>query len=235
VTPDRIRMFLYRPPAQGKAVSLLADQGLGSTLVVVTYTREECEASADPGAGQPDLVEEIQQAAVDHCDATGEPTRFQLVWFNSDNRQIKSSPHSAAPSEKATDGLEPGRSMHSGEPVSAGRIVSELLGALHQKDKVLNTSFGVVLMAYEKALTMQQKTIDTLAKLVDDVSGEAAKAQRKGLQAPERSPEEISAEVRTQELKQAALSKLIDLGPDLVQLGIKVAMAGRDGGGGGVQ
>jgi hypothetical protein len=229
MTPDRIRVFLYRPPAQGQAVSLLADQGLGSTLVVVTYTREECEASADPGAGQPDLVEEIQQAAVDHCDATGEPTRFQLVWFNKENRQIKSSPHSAAPSEHPKDGLHPGQQMHSGEPVSAGRIVSELLGALHQKDKVLNTSFGVVLLAYEKALTMQQKTIDTLAKLVDDVSGEAAKAQRKGL--PERSPEEISAEVRTQELKQAALSKLIDLGPDLVQLGIKVAMQGRDGGG----
>jgi hypothetical protein len=235
-------MFLYRPPVQGKAVSLLADQGLGSTLVVVTYTREECEASADPGAGQPDLVEEVQQAAVDHCDATGEPTRFQLVWFNADNRQIKSSPHSAAPSEKPKDGLEPGRAMHSGEPVSAGRIVSELLNALERKDfaldrkdKVLNTSVGVVLLAYEKALTMQQKTIDTMAKLIEELSGEAAKATRKGLAAPERTAEEISAEVRTQELKQAALGKLIELGPDLLQLGIKVAMQGRDGGGGGLQ
>ena len=162
------------------------------------------------------------------------------MWFNGDNRQIKSSPHSAAPSEKPREGPQAGQQVHSGEPVSAGRIVSELLAslerkdfALDRKDKVLNTSVGVVLLAYEKALTMQQKTIDTMGRLIEELSGEAAKTMRRGATI-ERTPEEIEAEIRTQGLKQAALSKLIDVGPDLLEFGLKVAARnfGNDPGGG---
>lgn len=222
MTPDRIRMFLYKPPPQGRAVSLLADQGLGSTLVVVTYTREECEISADPSSGAPDLVEEIQQAAIDHCDATGEPTRFMLVWFNADNRQIKSSPHTAAPSDKPS--VVRGDGVSVGEPVSAARIVSELLSSLAQKDKTLQASFGIVLLAYEKALKMQQGTIDSLAGLVSKQNEEIGDRIKKVHAAPERSAEEIAAMLRTEELKQSALGKLIELGPDLVFSGVRAWM-----------
>lgn len=218
MTPDRIRTFIYKPPPMGRVVSLLADQGLGTSMVVVTYTREECEASADPSAGHADLVEEIQAAAVDYCDSIGEPARFVLAWFNEQNRQIKSSPHSAVPSSDGK-GIAREGAVVGGEPMSATRIVSELLAALQKKDQAMNTSFGVVLLAYEKALKMQQGTIDTLDKLVRGLTDEAEKSRRPAA----RSPEEVEAELRTAELKQQALGKLIDLGPDLARIAIRMA------------
>lgn len=219
MTPDRIRTFIYRPPPMGRVVSLLADQGLGTTLVVVTYTREECEASSEPNGGHPDLVEEIQAAATDYCDSIGEPARFVLAWFNADNRQIKSSPHSAVPSSERKGHATEGSTITVGEPMSATRIVSELLAALQKKDAAMSTSFGVVLLAYEKALKMQQGTIDTLDKLVRSLGEEAEKGRKPAA----RSEDEIQAELRTAELKQAALAKLIDLGPDLARIAIRVA------------
>lgn len=221
MTPDRIRVFMYKPPSGGRTCTLSADLGLGSSHVVATWTREECERSADPSLGADDVVQAFQDAAQDYVDNTGEPTRFTATWLNAVDKAVKSAVHTAEPQRDGSL-VKPGSVVAGAEPMSANRIVSELLAALLQKDKVMQGSFGIVLQSFERALTMQQKVIDSLAKLSESLPAAAQVT---------RSDAEIAAELQTHELKQAALGKLIDLGPDVAKLGLKLIEEHMSGGG----
>lgn len=206
---EQIRLFMYKPPSGGRTCELVADQGLGSTVVVRSWTREECEAAADPpsqATERPNLPADLEEAAQEYANQTGEPTRFLLRWLDLHDHVKKSAQHNAAPERK--DGAI------AGTPLSANAIITELLNALLQQSRIMPTAMQTVLQANERTLATQLKVIESLAQLEQARPLNALPAELV------RTTEEVEAIVKTNQLKQAALQKLVDLGPDVFRLGL---------------
>ncbi len=210
MTPERLKPFFTKPPNAGRYVQLVAELGLGSTIVVQTWTRDQCEASADPALQpQVDLGEECVACAQEHVDNSGEAAHFIVQWMNVRDLPLKTVRHTASPKDNASRATA--AAGGGVETMSANRIISELLSALKTKDAAIDKVMGTVLGAAERVLQVQNKAIDTLTKKLDDAP------QATGLA---RTDAEIAAELETQGLKQKAYLKLIDKAPDIAELAI---------------
>jgi hypothetical protein len=207
MSPDRMRAWLKKRPAGACRLVLSQDQGLGILQVIASWTREEIEDAADPSAGAQDVSVSVLDVAQDHVDSVADACRFSLQWQTDTGRTLTTVTMNISPTDKP-------RAAEAGgaEPMSAHRLISELLGALQQKDRVLTTSVGVVLSAYERALKMQEQTNTALLRqLVELRAITPVLAETK--------PEDLEVA----RLKARALEKLIELGPDVARLAIGAA------------
>lgn len=207
MSPDRMRAWIKKRPAGGCRLMLSQDQGLGILQVIASWTREEIEDAADPSAGAQDVSVAILDVAQDHVDSVADACRFQLQWQTDTGRTLTTVTLNLAPTDKP-------RSADAGgaEPMSAHRLISELLGALNHKDRVLTTSVGVVLSAYERALKMQEATNTALLRQLVELRALTPEI-------PQTKPEDLEVA----HLKARALEKLIELGPDVARLAIGAA------------
>lgn len=213
MTPEKIAEFVADKPHGATRLVLMRDQGLGSLEVSASWSIDEVITKADRAKGGPSMVETIEDEAQHAADQLQEVCRFSLQWHNKAGHVLKSRMHRVAPKE-AKDLERAERSGMPTEPISANRIVQELLHSLEQQQKVLPASIGIVLQAHERVLAIQNQMLERLA-VMNERLNERLKTEALQLPAP-RDPTEL--EVRAQQLKVAGLEKLVDIGPDVVSL-----------------
>lgn len=212
MTPEKIAEFVADKPHGATRLVLMRDQGLGSLEVSASWSIDEIVTKADRSKGGPSMVETIEEEAQHAADQLQEVCRFSLQWHNKAGHVLKSRMHRVAPAEAKS--LErAGVSGMPSEPISANRIVQELLQSLEAQQKVLPASIGIVLQAHERVLAIQNQMIERLA-----VMNEQHQLKLAELPAHAMSRDPTELEVRAQQLKVAGLEKLIDIGPDVLSL-----------------
>ena len=195
IGPERLNLWLSKPVPGGRAVQLVHDQAVGAGLMVAMWSKEEIDEAKAAGTT---LAEHMLDAAQEHADTVGESCRFLLQWVNDQMRPIRTMVHKVLPSERPSN-----EHALAGDAVSLNAMVGQLLGHIATQQKVINGSIGVVLAAYDRAMAMQTGMLEQLARRVNA------------------EPVELSeADAQVQTLKAQALQKLIDLGPDVVRLGL---------------
>jgi hypothetical protein len=198
--PERMKSWIVARPTGATRLQLLHDGGLGSHTPVMSWSVADIENMDSPTS--PDAtVNAVEEAAREHATSEGEPCSYLLQWQAKNGVAIKSVGHKAAPDVDA-DGA-PGVKLP--DAMNANRIVTELLGHISMQQKTMQQGMVGVLAAYEKALAMQQKVIDSLAVRVAELP-----------------PPQLAAgdNEEVQRLKMIAFQKLIDIGPDVLNLGI---------------
>jgi hypothetical protein len=199
--PEKLKSWLIARPGGAKRLQLLHDSGMGSLTAVQSWSLEEMSAmdsATDPAA----LMDAIETAATEHATSTGEAQKYSLQFQSSNGNALKTAIHRATP-ELDEEGKPV---VAAGDGVfNAQRMFTDLLGHIERQQKTMNLSHSGALLAYEKALAMQQKLIDMLsAKLLD---------------MPEPAPLELSADgLEVMKLKAAAIGKLIEVGPHVLAL-----------------
>lgn len=212
MTPATIRNFVAKPPPASRTFQLVAQLGLGSTSVVESWTRDECEAAvADINIGADDIGDRVFGAALNYANNVGEAMRFELQWLNATDKIIKSTTHSAVPNDKVAGAT----GIVAGEAMTANRIISELLIALREKDKWVKEAMSASLQAANGVLALQAKTIEHYAK-VEAERPTAAESVALAVTPPEL----VEAELQASKLKAEALGKLIEFGPQIAMLGV---------------
>jgi hypothetical protein len=200
--PEKLKSWLIARPSGAKRLQLLHDSGMGGHTAIQSWSLEEMSAmdsATDPAA----LIDAIETAATDHATDSGEAQTYSLQYQASNGTALKTAKHRASP-ELGEDG-KPIVAADAGGVFNAQKMFTELLGHIERQQKTMNLSHSGALLAYEKALAMQQKLIDMLsAKLLD---------------MPEPAPLELSADgVEVMKLKAAAIGKLIEVGPHVLAL-----------------
>lgn len=199
MSAERMSKWINKAVPGGTFLVLLHEQSVGTPLCVATWTREDVEEAREQAQS---IGADVLSAAQDHADSVGEGCRFLLQWQNETTRAIRSIVHRAVPSDR-----EPGEHALHAEFVSPNAMIGQLLGHISQQQRVINGSIGAVLAAYERALLMQQKTIESQGAVITARAADAVEGELGGAESGE-----LIA------LKARALEKLIELGPDVVRM-----------------
>lgn len=205
MTPEKVSQWVNKVVPGGRSLVLAHEQTVGQPLVVATWTREDVDECVENNRS---IGAQILDAAQDHADSVGEGCRFVLQWHSDLGKVLRSIVHRAAPSERpANDGA-----LHA-EFVSPNAMIGQLLSHISQQQRVINGSIGAVLSAYERALHMQQKTLESQATMI---------------MAQQAQPARVGAAYDEQliALKSEALRRGLELLPDLSRMMI-AAFAGR--------
>jgi hypothetical protein len=104
-------------------------------------------------------------------------------------------------------------------PISTQALVRELLGHIHNQQKVMNGSIGVVLNGQKTTIESLQATNALIFAQNQELR------QRNALALVAHNPEPGPAELETHRLKQEALKKLIDFAPGVLMLAVKAVAA----------
>lgn len=222
---DRVRAFFFKPPAGGKTLQLVQEKALGEHSVLGTWPAKQLEEAREAASGDTPvdrkacdrIIDEALNAAQEQAEALEEQVRCLFIWLGQRDNNLRSGTHTATPEAMKKEQRRPAPAVSSSES-GADRVCGELLRAFIEKDKVFDRAVGAldkamnnVLEASNKALGVQQQTIDSLSKALSRVPESTALT---------RTPEEIAAELETQSLKQAGIRKAIEFLPDMIGLGI---------------
>jgi hypothetical protein len=204
---ERLQLWLYKPVPGSRVLQLLHEQALGQHTTVASWSREDVDGAKEQAINQAD---QVIDAAQDHADSVGEACRFLIQWTTeSGERALRTMVHRCAP----TGGTENEHAARA-DFVSPNAMVGQLLNHISQQQRVINGSIGAVLAAYERALVMQQNTIQAQQTLIM-----SSHEQLQELEAPATNEHEE----HLTRLKTHALEKLVELGPDLFKMGAHVA------------
>ncbi len=201
---ERLNAWIYKVVPGGRVLALVHEQALGQGLVVSSWSREEVDAAQTTGVS---LGDDVLATSREHAENVNEACRFLLQWQTEVGRSIRAMVLRAAPVEPTGN-----RFAENADMVSGNATQAQLLSHIAQQQRTMNgaisvvsTSFGLVMAAYERALTMQQSIIETMGKRLDNMPIAGAE------------DETVLA------LKAKALEKLIEIGPDVARLGLQAA------------
>jgi hypothetical protein len=198
MTPERLSMWLYKTVPGGVRLQLVHEQALTGGITIASWTRAEVdEARETPVPGQ-SIAELLIEAGEEHANNLGESCRFLIQWVGEQAQPLRTLIHRAAPTDKQS--MSDGAALAGN--VTGNAMTGQLLAHIAQQQKVINGSIGVILTAYERAMTMQQQMIQQLAARLDALP-----------------PADVSNEHVTA-VKIRAFEKLADLGPDVGRLAI---------------
>lgn len=196
---DRLNAWIYKLCPGGVRLQLVFDQALVSGTVINSWPREDVDAAREAPIPGQTIGDQLIEAAQEHADNLGESCKFSIVWAGRDGQPLRTMHHRAGPS----GGTANEYAAQAGN-VTGNALTGQLLTHIHQQQKVLNGSIGIILTAYERTLTMQQVMIEKLASRLDAM--------------PLPSPDTDSEAVQAAKLR--ALEKVVDLGPDVARLAI---------------
>lgn len=213
LSPDRLRSWIKKRKQGATRLVLAHEQGLGVRATVACWQREDIEASEDPSRGGSDVVAEVMDAAQDHTDGVnaGKCT-FLLSWQTEGERILNSMPLYLEPSEAVAT------TTNASETISTQALIGQLLGHIHDQQKVINGSLGVVLGGQKGTIEILQAQITFMGQ--QQLATLAALAEARALPARvDLTPEDLESKRLTHE----ALRKLIDLGPMVGALAVRAA------------
>lgn len=203
-TPEKLQGWIYKVIPGGRTLQLVHEQALGQGLTIASWSREEVDSNKDANVNH---GEQVLDEAQFHADSVGEACRFLIQWCSDTGKPLRTMIHRAAPSEGATNKFAAGADL-----VSPNAMVGQLLQHIHDQQKVLNGSIGVVLSAYERAMNMQADMLKQTSQMLQ--------AQRKQLADQTETPEQIEL-VRA---KTRAFDKLVDAVPDVFKFAISAML-----------
>lgn len=211
MTPEKLSQWVNKVVPGGRTLVLAHDQAVGQPLVVATWTREDVDEAQEQNKS---IGAQVLDAAQDHADSVGEGCRFTLQWQSDTGKTLRAIIHRAQPTERP----ENPHAAHA-EFVSPNAMIGQLLSHISQQQRVINGSIGAVLSAYERALVMQQKTLESQASII--------LAQRdERLSSPV-----VGGDEALIALKADALRKLVEFGPEIAKMALTAfAMRGSNGG-----
>jgi hypothetical protein len=206
MSPDRLRAWIKKRKTGAVQLVLAHEQGLGVRANVATWSREEVEHAEDPTQGASDVVAAIFDAAQDHTDGQNQgKCTFLLSWQTDGGRILSSTPMYCECSDKEA---KPATS----DVISTQALIGQLLGHIHDQQKVINGSLGIVLGGQKSTIEGMQATVNMIAAENLDL--------RRQLQQREE-PRQLTAEdLESSKLKLEAMKKLVDMGPDVLKLGL---------------
>ena len=199
LSSEKLSTWVNKVVPGGRALVVLHEQAMGGPgLTVATWMREDVDEARENGQS---IGAEVLSSTQDHADSVGESCRFQIQWQNDKGQTLRSIVHRAVPTDRPTNE----HALHA-EFVSPNAMIGQLLSHISQQQRVINGSIGAVLAAYERALVMQQKTMETQASIIIATRQELATTAVLPAEAPE-----LTA------LKTRAFEKLLELGPDVIR------------------
>jgi len=220
MSPERLRSFIAKRPADAARLALVHDGGLGSNQTVATWSTAEIDSHEDPSSGVAAIFEHVEDAAQDHANNAGEACRFMLQWQSKSGAVLRSSIHSKAPEKGSQDSQ--GHSAPTA--ISANTIVSELLHAFVDSNRIVPAALAPILKANAEVLQIQRDLATHLAEQNRLMALERDRIQERALPATtQREPTPQETEVL--ELKAEALRRLIQIGPDVLQLAMTAGVA----------
>lgn len=197
MTPEKLTQWANKVVPGGFALVLVHEQAVGGGLVVASWTRQEVDELKERGVS---IGADVLDCAQDHADSCGESCRFVIQWQSDLGKPIRTIVHRAQPADRPTNE----HALHA-EFVSPNAMIGQLLNHISSQQRVMNGSIGAVLAAYERALGMQQKTIEQQQQLIL-ASREAE------------SDEPTEMDMQLSALKIGALERIIEHGPELAKL-----------------
>jgi hypothetical protein len=196
MTPDKLSQWVNKTVPGGRSLVVIHEQSVGGGLVVASWTREDVDEHRERNTS---IGAEVLDAAQDHAESVGESCRFLIQGQSDLGKAIRSIVHRAAPTDRPVSD----HAAHA-EFVSPNAMIGQLLNHISQQQRVINGSIGAVLAAYERALGMQQKTIESQQQLIA--------SQREYDSEP---PSEVETQLSA--LKIGALERFIEHGPDIAK------------------
>jgi hypothetical protein len=200
MTPEKLSQWIYKIVPGGRTLVLAHDQAVGQPLVVATWTREDVDEAQENNRS---MGAQVLDAAQDHADSVGEGCRFTLQWRSDVGATLRAIIHRAAPQDRPANE----HALHA-EFVSPNAMIGQLLSHISQQQRVINGSIGAVLSAYERALVMQQKTMESQASMLLAYRDEP------------RSHVAGAADEALLTLKADALRKLVEFGPEIAKMAV---------------
>jgi hypothetical protein len=200
MTPEKLQGWIYKVIPGGRTLRVVHEQALGQGLTIASWTREEVDGSK---AANLNHAEQVLDEAQFHADSVGEACRFLIQWCSESDKPLRTMIHRAAPSEGSVNQFAAGADL-----VSPNAMVGQLLSHIHDQQKVLNGSIGVVLSAYDRAMNMQGEMLKQMGTMLQ--------AQRKQLAEQVDSPEVLELT----RAKTRAFDKLVDGIPDVLKFAI---------------
>jgi hypothetical protein len=197
MTPDKLSQWVNKTVPGGRSLVVLHEQSVGGGLVIASWTREDVDDIRERGAS---IGAEVMDSAQDHADSVGESCRFLIQWQSDLGKALRSIVHRGQPTDRPMNE----HAAHA-EFVSPNAMIGQLLNHISQQQRVINGSIGAVLAAYERALGMQQKTIESQQTLI---------GQQRAFE--EREPSE--SDIQLSQLKMTALERILEHGPDLAKM-----------------
>jgi hypothetical protein len=202
MSPERLNAWIYKVVPGGTRLQLVHEHSLTGGLTVASWAREQVdEARENPMPGQT-IGDQVIEAANEHANNVGDSCKFVVQWTSGDGAPLRSMHHRAA-----SDGSGPNvEQLPSAAGLGALQLQAQqqLLGHIAQQQKVINGSIGVVLTAFERAMAMQQRMIETLGARLEALPP----------------PNDDSQNEQVTMLKIRALEKFAELGPDVTRLAI---------------
>lgn len=209
LTVERVKSFLSKRPNGAKRVMLgVETPGSGTPTPCGEWEREEIEDEQDPVVGHTKIAEAIVEAGQEAADAAGEPCKAMLAWVMESGRPLRTITTRVMPDDESNEAALEATGKDPSQ-VDTNRLVEALLQSLTAAYKAQNAATGITLQAYERALAMQQRMIDTLSSRMGEHLLPATSGD--------------SAEVQT--LKAKALEKLVEMGPAVGNLALKALAA----------
>jgi hypothetical protein len=197
MTPEKLTGWVNKTVPGGRHLVIIHEQSVGGGLTVASWTREDVDEHRERGTS---IGAEVMDSAQDHAESVGEGCRFLIQWQSDIGKALRTIVHRAAPTDRPTSE----HALHA-EFVSPNAMIGQLLNHISQQQRVMNGSIGAVLAAYERALQMQQKTIESQQVLI---------GQQRELE--DREPSE--ADLQLSQLKLTALERILEHGPDLAKM-----------------
>jgi hypothetical protein len=208
---DRLTVWIYKIVPGGVRLQLVHEQALTGGITIASWSRDEVDDARENPIPGHSIAEQLNDAATEHCENLGESCRYLIQWVGAQAQPLRTMIHRVAPAEAAS-GVINVHAMQAGN-VSGNQLTAQLLSHIAQQQKVINGSIGVILTAYERAMTMQQQMIQQLGARIDALPPPAAENE-----------EFSKAKIR-------ALDRLSELGPDIGRLflgAIERAITGGD-------
>jgi len=203
---DRLGLWINKLVPGGATLVLLHEQALGQGLTVCSWSRTEVDAAAQTGV---DIAADVLLTAQEHADNLGEACRFQIQWQNDQGKSLRAQIHRCSP-KHGTQNVY----AENADAVSGNATQAQLLSHIAAQQRTMNggisvvaQSFSLVMAAYDRAMTMQQKLLESQAVRLDSAP----------LAANDSGSEQVNA------LKAHALAKLIEIGPEIASMAIHAA------------
>lgn len=213
MTPERLQSWIYRPVSGSSTLSLTYEPPIGQSSVVATWSREEVEQTRENSGSQGD---EVLTAARDYMEQLEqrEPCKFVLAWYGERRADpLRSTPLKLRPEEPASLASTFNAAAVSGASDNAllVNVITQLLGHLERKERAANASQGIVMAAWERSLSMQQRVNDSQAKTIEHLRAAIADL-------PDDADSGDMADVKAR-----ALDKLVQALPSVVNMGLQLA------------
>lgn len=203
VSPERLNAWIYKVVPGGTRLQLVHEHSLTGGLTVASWEREQVDETRDTPVPGQTIGDQVIEAATEHANNVGDSCKFVVQWTRADGSPLRSMHHRAAPDGSGPN-VEQLPTAASGLGALQLQAQQQLLGHIAQQQKVINGSIGVVLTAFERAMAMQQRMIETLGARLEALPP----------------PNDDSQNEQVTLLKIRALEKFAELGPDVTRLAI---------------